>query len=63
MQSLELFIYFPVASEDDTTRKEEIKGQGYFLRAFYYHQLYSLYGRVPLIYHTRDIDYAKKSHV
>lgn len=26
------------------------------MRAFYYHQLYSLYGRVPLIYHTCDID-------
>lgn len=55
-QLLERVDEVPVASEDDTTRKEEIKGQGYFLRAFYYHQLYSLYGRVPLIYHTRDID-------
>lgn len=55
-QLLERVDEVPVASEDDTNRKEEIKGQGYFLRAFYYHQLYSLYGRVPLIYHTCDID-------
>ncbi|MGG6497017.1 UNVERIFIED_CONTAM: RagB/SusD family nutrient uptake outer membrane protein, partial [Bacteroidetes bacterium 56_B9] len=25
-------------------------------RAFFYHQLYSLYGRVPLVDHTFDID-------
>lgn len=40
----------------DATRKSQIKGQAYFLRAFFYHQLYSLYGRVPLVDHTFDID-------
>ena len=55
-QLLERIGEVPANSEDDINRKEEIKGQGYFLRAFYYHQLYSLYGRVPLIYHTCDID-------
>lgn len=40
----------------DATKKKMIEGQAYFLRAFFYHQLYSLYGRVPLIYHVQDID-------
>ena len=40
----------------DATRKKLIKGQAYFLRAFFYHQLYSLYGRVPLIYSTLGIN-------
>ena len=40
----------------DATRKKMIEGQAYFLRAFFYHQLYSLYGRVPLIYHVQDIN-------
>lgn len=40
----------------DATRKTEITGQAYFLRAFFYHQLYSLYGRVPIVDHTFDID-------
>lgn len=40
----------------DATKKKMIEGQAYFLRAFFYHQLYSLYGCVPLIYHVQDID-------
>lgn len=40
----------------DATKKKLIEGQVYFLRAFFYHQLYSLYGRVPLIYHVLDIN-------
>lgn len=40
----------------DATKKKLIEGQAYFLRAFFYHQLYSLYGRVPLIYHVLDIN-------
>lgn len=40
----------------DATKKKLIEGQAYFLRAFFYHQLYSLYGRVPLIYHVQDIN-------
>lgn len=55
-QLLERITDVPVKSDDEAVRREEIQGQGYFLRAFYYHQLYSLYGRVPLVYHTCDID-------
>lgn len=40
----------------DANKKKLIEGQAYFLRAFFYHQLYSLYGRVPLIYHVHDIN-------
>lgn len=46
----------PAISESDKTKKQQIIGQAYFLRAFYYHYLYALYGRVPLIYHTFDLD-------
>ncbi len=46
----------PASGNTETTKKKQIEGQAYFLRAFFYHQLYSLYGRVPLVYHTFDID-------
>lgn len=46
----------PVSGSTEETKKQQIEGQAYFLRAFFYHQLYSLYGRVPLIYKTFDID-------
>ena len=36
--------------------KNQIIGQAYFLRAFYYHMLYSVYGRVPLVDHTYDLN-------
>ena len=55
-QFLERIGEVPVASDVEETQKEEMIGQAYFLRAFYYHQLYSLYGRVPLVYHTFDMD-------
>ena len=45
-----------VEGTSDATKKKLIEGQAYFLRAFFYHQLYSLYGRVPLIYHVQDIN-------
>lgn len=32
------------------------KGQGLFLRAWNYHMLYSLFGRVPIVDHTYDLD-------
>lgn len=44
------------AGDNEKQKKDLIIGQAYFLRAFFYHQLYSLYGRVPLIYRTFDID-------
>lgn len=55
-QLLENIDNVPVTTTSDESRKTEIVGQAYFLRAFFYHQLYSLYGRVPLIDHTFDID-------
>jgi SusD family. len=46
----------PAKSSDDAQWKKELKGQGYFLRAYFYHNLYSLFGRVPIITHTYNID-------
>lgn len=43
---------YAAEGSSDATKKKLIEGQAYFLRAFFYHQLYSLYGRVPLIYHV-----------
>ena len=54
-QLLENIDKVPVNVSNET-RKSYIIGQAYFLRAFFYHQLYSLYGRVPLVDHTFDID-------
>jgi hypothetical protein len=34
---------------DDQTKKDQLKGEVIFLRAYFYHQLVSLYGGVPLI--------------
>lgn len=55
-QLLERINDVEIVGDTDLERINQIKGQGYFLRAFYYHQLYSLYGRVPLIYNTFDMD-------
>ena len=55
-QMLENIDEVPTASDNDNERKKEMIGQAYFLRAFFYHQLYSLYGRVPLIDHTFEIE-------
>lgn len=46
----------PAQSDRELKWKEELKGQGYFLRAYFYHQLYSLFGRVPLITQTYGLD-------
>ena len=54
-QLLERIDDVPATSNDDIEKKEQITGQAYFLRAFFYHQLYSLYGRIPLVYHTFDM--------
>lgn len=55
-QLLENIDVTPTYTESDKTWKNQIIGQAYFLRAYYYHMLYSLYGRVPLIDHTYDLD-------
>ena len=34
---------------DDAARKDQLKGEALFLRAYFYHQLVSMYGGVPLI--------------
>lgn len=36
--------------------KDHLKGQGYFLRAYFYHMLYSLYGRAVLLDHVHELD-------
>lgn len=55
-QFLERIGEVPAASDIEEEQKQEMIGQAYFLRAFYYHQLYSLYGRIPLVYQTFDMD-------
>lgn len=55
-QLLENIDGVPINGASDENRKTEIVGQAYFLRAFFYHQLYSLYGRVPLIDHIFEIN-------
>lgn len=46
----------PTVNEGDDTWRDQQKGQGLFLRAWYYHMLYSFFGRVPIIDHTYDLD-------
>lgn len=46
----------PAQSDRELTWKDELKGQGYFLRGYFYHQLYSFFGRIPLITHTYGLD-------
>lgn len=40
----------------DEAERNAQKGQGLFLRAWHYHMLYSLYGRVPIVDHTYGLD-------
>lgn len=49
----------PIATFDNTTLKERLKGEAHFLRAYYYHQLLRFYGGVPIItkVHGLDEDY------
>lgn len=46
----------PVSTDREATWKNELKGQGYFFRAYFYHQLYSIYGRIPLITETYALE-------
>ena len=41
----------------DDNYRNTLKGQGLFLRAWNYHMLYSLYGRVVIVDHTYDLDH------
>jgi len=53
----------PAAHESDKYWRDAQKGQGLFIRAWYYHMLYSLYGRIPLIDHTYPLDHEKFDEV
>ncbi|PKQ68476.1 RagB/SusD family nutrient uptake outer membrane protein [Labilibaculum manganireducens] len=46
----------PTPSSGDDIWKNDLIGQGHFLRAYFYFQLYSLYGRVPLISQVYPLD-------
>lgn len=46
----------PAETEENEEWKDQLKGQGYFLRAYFYHMLYSLYGRVVLISNTHELN-------
>lgn len=49
----------PAITDREVIWKSELKGQGFFLRAYFYHQLYSLFGRVPLITQTYGLETEK----
>lgn len=55
-QLLERIVDTPINSAGDEELKNHIIGQAYFLRAFYYHNLYGVYGRIPIVDHTYDLD-------
>ena len=55
-QLLERINEVPLKSAGDEELKNQIIGQAYFLRAFYYHYLYGVYGRIPIIDHTYDLN-------
>ena len=46
----------PAQLDSDKVWRDQQKGQGYFIRAWYYHMLYSFFGRVPIIDHTYELD-------
>ena len=43
-------------SESDKAWKERLKGEALFLRAWNYHMLYAIYGRVVLVDHVYELD-------
>lgn len=46
----------PTPNAGNEEWKQELLGQAYFLRAYFYHQLYSLFGRVPIIDQAYPLD-------
>lgn len=46
----------PTPNDGDEEWKNSLIGQAYFMRAYFYYQLYSLYGRVPIIDYTIPLD-------
>lgn len=43
-------------SPTDAEWRDQLKGQGHFVRAYLYHRLYGLYGRVPIIAEVHSLD-------
>jgi hypothetical protein len=46
----------PAEGEDNVDKRNRMKGEGLFLRAWNYHMLYAIYGRVVLVDHVYDLD-------
>ena len=46
----------PAEGESNIAWKNSLKGQALFLRAYNYHMLYAIYGRVVLVDHVFDLD-------
>jgi starch-binding outer membrane protein, SusD/RagB family len=46
----------PAKNQGDEEKKSVLKGEAYFLRALFYHELSNFYGGVPLIARTQNID-------
>ncbi len=55
-QFLEKIQQTPTLRDGDEEWKKQLIGQAYFLRAYFYHMLYSFYGRVPIITKTYSLD-------
>ena len=46
----------PAEGEDNVDKRNRMKGEGLFLRAWNYHMLYAIYGRIVLVDHVYDLD-------
>lgn len=55
-QFLEKIQSTPASKDGDQVWKDQLVGQAHFLRAYFYHMLYSVYGRVPIITKTYNLD-------
>jgi len=55
-QFLENIQSTPISKDGDEEWKNQLIGQAHFLRAYFYHMLYSVYGRVPIIIKTYKLD-------
>ncbi|WP_340111731.1 RagB/SusD family nutrient uptake outer membrane protein [Maribellus mangrovi] len=46
---------------DSEAQKNQMKGEAYFMRAFFYHEMASFYGQVPLVVTTEAVNLPKAS--
>ncbi|MDP4276494.1 MAG: RagB/SusD family nutrient uptake outer membrane protein [Bacteroidota bacterium] len=46
----------PAPTSEDIEWRNELRGQGYFLRAYFYNQLFFFYGRIPIITKVYALD-------